>query len=161
MTTNVHDYAARLRWEGNTGRGTSTYTSYERSWRVGIEGKPDLAGSAAAMFRGDAARHDPEDLFLAAIVSCHMLSYLALCAREGVDVVEYEDEARGRLVLEGGGGRFEEVVLHPTVTVRDEATVELAERLHVTAHELCFIASSCRVPIRHQAVVRVGVEVRA
>jgi organic hydroperoxide reductase OsmC/OhrA len=157
MATNVHDYTARLRWEGNTGAGTSSYTSYERSWRIRLDGKADLQGSAAAMFRGEAAKHDPEDLFLAAIVSCHMLSYLALCARQGVDVLEYEDEARGRLVLAGGGGRFEEVVLHPTVTVRDEASVGLATRLHETAHELCFIASSCRVPIRHQAVVRAQV----
>src|SRR6188768_3140337 len=106
MATNAHDYAARLCWEGNTGAGTASYTSYERNWRIRVDGKPDLAGSAAAMFRGDAAQHDPEDLFLAAIASCHMLSYLALCARQGVDVVEYQDEARGRLVLAGGGGRF-------------------------------------------------------
>lgn len=162
MTRGVHEYAARLVWDGNNGTGTATYAGYGREYRVLMGGKPDLAGSADPMFRGDSGRHNPEDLFLAAISACHMLSYLALCARQGIRVVAYEDDVRGVMKLdERGGGKFEEVELHPAVTIEasgDPATArELQERaleLHEKAHELCFIAASCSVPIRHEPTVR-------
>jgi organic hydroperoxide reductase OsmC/OhrA len=152
-----HAYTARVVWEGNTGEGTARYAGYGREYRVVIAGKPDLAGSADAAFRGDAGLHNPEDLFLSSISACHMLFYLALCAREGVRVTAYEDEARGVMrVRADGGGRFESVTLHPRVTLADAEHVGMAERLHERAHALCFIANSCGFPIRHEATVRVG-----
>jgi organic hydroperoxide reductase OsmC/OhrA len=156
MTGGAHEYAATLVWEGNTGVGTASYAGYERRYRVRVAGKPDLAGSAHAAFRGDPALHDPEDLFVAAIAACHMLAYLALCARHGVRVLAYEDDARGTLRLDpGGGGRFEEVALRPAVTVADDAHARLALALHDDAHARCFIAASCGIPIRHRPAVRV------
>ena len=142
-------YAARVVWDGNTGTGTSTYAGYDRHYRVEVNGKPDLAGSSDAAFRGDPALHNPEDLFLSALSACHLLVYLGLCAREGVRVEAYEDAAVGTLALETGGtGRFAEVVLAPRVTVAAGADVALAERLHDLAHARCFIANSCSVPVR-------------
>jgi organic hydroperoxide reductase OsmC/OhrA len=150
-----HEYRAHLQWDGNLGEGTSSYASYGRQYRVLVDGKPEIQGSANPVFRGDGARHDPEDLFLAAISSCHMLSYLALCARHGVRVVAYEDRASGTLELDGsGGGRFREVILRPEVTI-SAGDVTRATQLHDTAHEQCFIASSCSVPIHHEPVIRV------
>jgi organic hydroperoxide reductase OsmC/OhrA len=104
-----------------------------------------------------ADRHNPEDLVLASISACHMLYYLSLCARKGVRVEAYEDEAEGRMVVQsGGGGRFEEVTLRPVVTVAGEGAIEIAKQLHEAAHELCFIANSCSVPIRIDPVIRPG-----
>ncbi|MFW6088810.1 MAG: OsmC family protein, partial [Gemmatimonadota bacterium] len=125
--TITHRYEAALTWTGNEGTGTSDYRSYGRSYTVSIAGKPVLRGSADPTFRGDAALHNPEDLFLAAIAGCHMLSYLALCARRGVRVVAYEDRATGVLTLEGGGGRFTEVELNPVVRVAGEAAGDAGE----------------------------------
>ncbi len=157
MTTVSHTYDARLDWTGNTGEGTARYDGYGRRWRVRTAGKPDLEGSAARIFLGDPALHDPEDLFVAAITTCHMLAYLALCARHGVKVVGYEDDARGTLVLHaGGGGRFEEVVLNPRVTVADPSHADLALSLHEAAHDRCFIATSCSTPVRHRPSVHVA-----
>ncbi len=151
-----HEDRAHLIGDGNHGDGTSSYAAYGRQYRVVIDGKPELAGSANPMFRGDAGRHDPEDLFIAAITSCHMLSYLALCARNGVRVVAYEDRASGTLALDpAGGGKFEEVTLRPIVTIADSER-ERAMKLHETAHEQCFIANSCSVPIRHEATIQVA-----
>src|SRR6185436_20939887 len=102
-----HEYRTHLIGDGNRGDGTSSYAAYGREYRVVVQGKPELSGSANPAFRGDAGKHDPEDLFLAAIASCHMLSYLALCARNGIRVVSYEDQASGTLVLDpSSGGRF-------------------------------------------------------
>ena len=81
-----------------------------------------------------------------------MLAYLALCARRGINVSAYEDSASGTLALEGDGGRFTEVTLRPQVTIAG-GDLALAEQLHHAAHEQCFIANSCSVPIRHEATV--------
>lgn len=150
-----HRYRSHLVWDGNTGDGTTSYAAYSRTYRVRIEGKQELQGSANPMFRGDGALHDPEDLFLASISACHMLSYLALCAMQGVTVTAYEDRAEGTLEVDRGGGRFTEVTLHPSVTI-SSGDLTLAQSLHEKAHEQCFIANSCSVPIRHDAVVVVG-----
>lgn len=153
----AHEFAAGVVWEGNTGEGTADYAAYSRRYRVSVDGKPDLAGSADPSFRGDADRHNPEDLFLASISACHMLFYLSLCARGGVRVLAYEDRATGTLRMEpGGGGRFQSVTLHPVVHVDAGSDAELAARLHDQAHALCFIANSCGVPIHHQPVIHAG-----
>lgn len=153
-THKTHDYSARLVWDGNLGEGTSSYTAYGRQHHVEIAGKPDLAGSSDPLFRGDPTRHNPEDLFLTAVAACHMLFFLSLCARQGIRVVAYEDDVHGTMHVDTrGGGRFEEVVLRPRATLAvgtAAADVERATALHETAHELCFIANSCSVPIRHE-----------
>lgn len=155
MSEREHSYAARLVWDGNIGEGTASYTSYGREYHAAIEGKPDLAGSSDPAFRGDPAKHNPEDLFLTSIAACHMLFYLSQCARRGVRVLAYEDEVRGTMTVDAnGGGRFKEVRLNPVVTIADAAQALLAEQLHEAAHELCFIANSCSIPIRHRATVR-------
>lgn len=155
MNKGEHHYNAHLIWDGNRGDGTATYGGYGREYRVVIDGKPELQGSADPAFRGAPDRLNPEDLFLASIASCHMLSYLALCARERISVLAYEDAATGTMKEDGrGGGRFEEVVLHPRVTVASAEHIERATHLHERAHELCFIANSCSVPIRNVPEVR-------
>lgn len=154
---NPHTYKSQLIWDGNLGEGTSTYPGYGRQYRVVIDGKPDLHGSADPLFRGEAEKHNPEDLLLAAVSSCHMLSYLALCARASINVVDYRDDASGDLVFDNkGGGRFEEIRLHPVVTLADAKDIDRAMALHEKAHELCFIANSCSTPIHHEAVVQVA-----
>ncbi len=155
MSKREHRYDAHIVWDGNRGEGTSGYESYGRQYRIRIAGKAELAGTADVAYRGDPAKHNPEDLFLASISACHMLTYLALCARSGVRVLAYEDAAVATMREDArGGGRFEEVVLRPTITVASAGEVERAARLHDRAHELCFIAGSCRVPIHHRVTVR-------
>ncbi|HEX6086563.1 MAG TPA: OsmC family protein [Thermoanaerobaculia bacterium] len=150
-----HEYRTHLIWDGNRGDGTATYAGYGREHRILIDGKPELLATADAAFRGDAAKHNPEDLLVAALSSCHMLSYLALCARAKLQVVAYEDDARGTMQEDGkGGGRFVEVVLHPVVTLARAEDAARATELHERAHELCFIANSCNFPVRHEAEVR-------
>jgi organic hydroperoxide reductase OsmC/OhrA len=160
MANDTHHYDVLITWDGNRGEGTATYAGYGREHHASIDGKPPIELSADAAYRGNPARLNPEDLLLTAISSCHMLSYLALCARKGVKVLEYRDAARGTMVTDArGGGRFTEVVLHPDVVVAFAADVERATRLHEEAHALCFIASSCRVPIRIEPTIRVETRV--
>lgn len=156
MANDTHHYDVSIHWDGNRGDGTKTYAGYGREHHATIEGKPRIELSADALFRGDDTRLNPEDLLVTAIASCHMLAYLALCARRGVQVLAYRDAARGTMMTDArGGGRFTEVVLHPEVVVASESDVERATQLHEEAHAVCFIANSCSVPIRNEPLVRV------
>jgi len=149
----THRYCATLEWTGNRGQGTADYRAYGREHVVRIAGKPDLLGSADAAFRGDATRHNPEDLLIAALSACHMLWYLHLCADAGIIVTAYSDAAEGRMALDKeGGGRFVEVVLRPEVTIA-KGEIAQAEGLHARANALCFIANSVNFPVRHQPAI--------
>ena len=150
----MHTYQLQLDWTGNTGKGTSTYRSYERSYTVAIDGKPTLEGSSDPTFRGDAAKYNPEELLVAALSSCHLLWYLHLCAEAGIVVTAYADTAIGRMQLESdGGGAFTQVILQPTVTVADAAHSAQAEALHARANQLCFIARSVNFPVLHRPTI--------
>ncbi|NYF27921.1 MULTISPECIES: OsmC family protein [unclassified Microbacterium] len=153
-TLGEHRYALTSTWTGNTGAGTTGYRDYRRDVTIEIEGKPDLLASADKPFRGDASRWNPEDLLLASLSECHLLSYLHACVTAGVVVVSYRDRATGMMREDGaGGGSFVEVMLHPEVVVAEESMIEAAERAHTQANEWCFIANSMNFPVRHEARV--------
>ncbi len=150
-----HSYKLTVRWTGNTGTGTDSYRSYERSHTISIDGKPDISGSSDPAFRGDKTKHNPEEMLLSALSTCHMLSYLHVCVVAGVVVTAYEDEATGVMrETPDGGGHFTEVTLHPVVTIADASMADLANELHEKASKLCFIANSVNFPVHHQASVR-------
>ena len=154
MTGKEHHYAAGLRWTGNRGTGTSGYREYDRSFDLSAAGKPVLAGSADATFRGDAAKWNPEEMLLSTLSSCHMLSYLHLCADAGITVLEYTDDASGTMELTtDGAGHFTSVTLRPRVLIASASDLATAEALHHLAHEKCFIANSVNFPVRCQAAV--------
>ena len=149
----THKYTATLTWTGNKGTGTNDYREYERSHTWSVAGKPDIPCSSDTPFRGDGSRHNPEDMLLASLSSCHMLWYLHLCADAGVIVTQYTDQPHGVMTeVPGGGGHFVSVTLHPVATVTEEWMIEKAQALHDAAHKKCFIANSCNFPVMHEPV---------
>jgi organic hydroperoxide reductase OsmC/OhrA len=151
-----HIYETTLVWTGNLGDGTRNYTGYSRAHEISIEGKPTIVGSSDPHFRGDPARYNPEELLLAALSACHMLSYLHQCAVAKIVVVDYHASATGKMVeTPDGGGHFTEVVLRPRVMVSKDSDVEKAQELHHKAHELCFIANSVNFPVRAEAEISI------
>jgi organic hydroperoxide reductase OsmC/OhrA len=150
-----HSYSVALAWTGNRGTGTSDYRAYGRDHSLSAQGKPDIAGSSDPVFRGDRDRWNPEELLLAALAQCHLLSYLHVAATAGVVVVAYTDDSVGTMTqTRDGGGHFTGVTLRPSVTVADPSQVELAQSLHTRAAELCFIASSVNFPVGHEPTTR-------
>ncbi|ROR92460.1 OsmC family protein [Nocardioides aurantiacus] len=150
----THHYRLETTWTGDRGTGTSGYRDYDRDVTLRAAGKPDLLGSADKPFRGDPSRWNPEELLLAALSQCHLLSYLHVAVTHGVVVTGYRDAATGSMEQQGIGGRFTEVVLHPEVTVADPAHLDLATRIHAEASAACFIAASVAFPVRHEPVTR-------
>jgi len=153
----MHHYELRMQWTGNLGTGTSHYRAYERNHTITFPNKPELLASADPTFRGDPTRYNPEELLLAALSGCHMMSFLHVCVTAGIVVTAYEDHATGSMVVNSdGSGRFTEVTLNPIVHVAEIGMTENLAELHRQANQLCFIANSCNFPIKHQAISKIG-----
>jgi organic hydroperoxide reductase OsmC/OhrA len=147
-----HNYNTSIVWTGNRGTGTSSYRSYNRSYDLSAPGKTTIAASADATFHGEAAKWNPEEMLQAALSSCHLLSYLHLCADAGITVLTYTDNAEGSMRMNpDGSGQFTSVTLHPVVTIAAGQDISQANALHHRAHELCFIANSVNFPVACKA----------
>jgi organic hydroperoxide reductase OsmC/OhrA len=156
MKPDDHRFECRLTWTGAAKGPTSDYATYSRECRVEFPGKPPIALSSAPAFRGDPALADPEDLLVAALSSCHFLSYAALCARKGVRVVAYEDDALGIMSRGERTFHFTDVLLRPRVTIAPDSDPDLARSLHERAHAECFIGASVNFPVRHEPTILVA-----
>ena len=155
--TQEHHYTIGLEWLGNRGTGTSDYRSYGREHVVLADGKPAIEGSADRTFHGNAERWNPEELLLAALSQCHLLSYLHVAVSHGIVVTAYSDRATGIMVqTPDGGGHFVSATLHPVVTVDSADADELARACHREASEKCFIASSVNFPVSHEPRILVA-----
>ncbi len=137
-------------WLGNRGTGTSGYRAYGRQSTVTAAGKHPIDASADRTFHGDADRWNPEELLLAALSECHMLSFLHVAVQHGVVVTDYTDAATGTMVQQGDGGHFTSAVLRPVVTVAAPVDDELFARMHHEAAGKCFIANSVNFPVTHE-----------
>jgi organic hydroperoxide reductase OsmC/OhrA len=152
MSLDEHHYALTVTWTGNLGEGTSGYRAYSRDHDIEIPGLPVLKGSADPTFRGDPGRYNPEQLLLAALSQCHMLSFLHVAVKHGVVVTGYRDRAEGLMrTNRDGSGQFESVTLRPVVATKEPVAPDTLAEMHREANSLCFIARSVNFPVRHEA----------
>lgn len=148
-----HRFAVFLEWTGNRGAGTRDYRAYGRDHVVRAEGKHEISGSSARVFHGDSERWNPEEMLIASLSQCHLLSYLHVAASNGVVVTDYTDAATGIMKQTAdGGGHFASVTLRPVVTI-SAGDLDLALSLHHDASLKCFIANSMNFPVGHEPVV--------
>ena len=148
-----HDYAVSVQWLGNLGSGTTGYRDYGRDGILRAADNAPIEGSADRPFRGTPGRWNPEQLLLAALAECHMLSYLHVAVKHGIVVTAYEDDAVGTMTQVGEGGHFTSVTLRPVVTIA-AGDPDTAQRIHADASALCFIAASVNFPVGHEPSIR-------
>ena len=148
MTTST--YSTHLVWSGSTGAG---YRTYSRTHRAVAPPAAEVALSADPHFRGDAALLNPEQLLVMAASSCQLLSFLAVAARAGVDVLGYEDDASGVMPHAHGRVALERIELAPVVRVAPGTDTERVLSLVQQAHEECYVANSLRTEVRVDATV--------
>ena len=139
-------FQSHLEWSGAANGATRDPATFSRDLEVTI-GPTAVAMSSAPGFRGDAARVNPEQLFVASLSACQALTYLFLAAKHGVPVSGYADDAEGRLGLAEGRMRVSRVVLRPRITLADRASEVAARELVDKAHADCFIANSTTTPV--------------
>ncbi|MEO6489116.1 MAG: OsmC family protein [Ferruginibacter sp.] len=152
MSTQLHTYKATIKWTGNRGEGTKNYKGYDRSHDIIVDDKDVIRASSDPAFMGDRSRHNPEELLVASLSSCHMLWFLHLCSDNGIVVVDYNDLASGTMVETSTVGYFSEVRLKPLVMITDGSKIERCNELHDLAHKHCFIANSCNFPVTHDPI---------
>jgi len=151
-----HHFAVDVEWTGNRGTGTSGYKEYGRENAISAAGKVTIDGSSARVFHGNPERWNPEELLIAALAECHLLSYLHVALNHGIVVTGYTDAATGTMEQTAdGGGHFTSVTLRPSVTIAS-GDPALAQALHEEAAEKCFIAASVNFPVLHEPEVTVS-----
>ncbi len=138
----MSEHRVTVSWMRNGTEFTPQEYGRDHVWR--FEGGSEVAASAAPQYRGNPALVDPERAFVAALSSCHMLTFLALAARDGHVVDSYEVDAVG--FLERNGERrmaITRVVLRPAISWGGEPpSKETLDSLHEKAHKHCFVANS-------------------
>ena len=143
----MSEHRASVHWNRQDKEFTHKEYSREHLWK--FEGGSEILASAAPKYLGDPALVDPEEAFVASLSSCHMLTFLALAAREGFVVDDYRDEAVG--YMERNAEKriaITRVTLDPKITWGSEPpSQEKLNELHEAAHKHCFIANSVTTQI--------------
>lgn len=143
----AHEYRATVRWARNGAAFADNRYSREHVWA--FDGGLEVPASASPSIvplpysREDAV--DPEEAFVAALSSCHMLFFLSQAAKAGFVVESYEDRACGVMAKNERGRLFvSRVTLDPRIAFSQEnpPSPEAIAELHHRAHEECFIANS-------------------
>jgi organic hydroperoxide reductase OsmC/OhrA len=144
----VSEHSATIRWKRES--PDFAYATYNRSHRWEFDGGVVVSASSAPDFQGDPERVDPEEAFVAALASCHMLTFLAIAARKRLVVDDYTDHAVGFMEKNADGRlAITRVVLRPTIAFGGDSrpTIHELAKLHELSHEQCFLANSVRTSI--------------
>src|SRR5215831_5285008 len=151
------EYKATVAWQRGGAKFTDGRYSRAHHWR--FDGGVDVPASSSPHVvpvpLSDPAAVDPEEAFVAALSSCHMLTFLYLAAKQGFVIDEYRDEAIGTLAKNAAGRQAMTVVtLRPAIRFSGDRMPTAAEldRLHHDSHEQCFIASSVTTDVRCEPV---------
>ncbi|HEY4125473.1 MAG TPA: OsmC family protein [Rhizomicrobium sp.] len=145
----MSEHHASIGWKRTS--ADYSYDTYNRAHEMRFkQGQIVLAASSAPEFKGDADRVDPEEAYVASLSSCHMLTFLAICARKRLSVDTYEDDAIGYLE-KGPQGKLwmARATLSPRVKFSSGTNVAAAtlDQLHHLSHAECFIANSVNTQI--------------
>src|ERR1043166_6264629 len=148
-TSPMSSHRAGVRW--NRQSVDFTYDSYNRSHEMTFkDGAIVLPSSSAPAFKGDAARVDPEEAFVGSLASCHMLTFLAICARKRLTVDSYNDDAVG-IMEKGSDGKWSvtRVTLRPRVVFSEGTSIDekTLQDIPHRAHDDCFIANSVKTDV--------------
>ncbi len=141
----MSEHVAEIVWTRTS--ESFAYDHYNRAHDWRFDGGVTVPGSAAPAFKGDPTHVDPEEAYVAALCSCHMLTFLAIAAKKKLTVDAYSDRAVGRMDKNASGKlAITSVDLHPHVTFAPGVEVDAAtmKKMHHDAHENCFIAQSVK-----------------
>lgn len=149
-------HLATIEWQRGKWAGAKGKYSREHLWHVAGGRKLKASDSPALLPRGfaDRAAVNPENMFVAAVSSAHMLSWLHVAFGMQMEVASYVDQAHGILSEVAPGQVWvSEVILRPQITfaVNYEVRPAALARVHELAHENCFIARSIKATVRVQA----------
>lgn len=126
-----------------------TYKTYNRRHHWIVDGGQEISVSAAPQYFGDADCLDPEEAFIGALSSCHLLTFLMIACKRGFQITSYVDDAAGEIGKSPSGAMaITKVTLSPDIVFEGKTpdTSELSA-MHEQAHQQCFIANSVNTQI--------------
>ena len=147
----IHRYSVGCSWSGSTGSG---YLTYDRGHEARVV--PDVSVlrlSADPAFHGDPRLLNPEQLLVTAVVSCQLLSFLAVAARARVEVRGYDDNGEGMMPEDEPPVRLTVITLHPRIRVAPGTNEARVLHLVEVAHRECFVANFLNTDIRIEPTV--------
>jgi organic hydroperoxide reductase OsmC/OhrA len=121
---------------------TRTTWSSARRGVLSASGKPNIAIGSPPEFKGEPDNWAPEELLVASLNTCMMLTFLTLAQAQGLSPVGYETDAEGLLENVDGKYRMTTVTVQPRVTVKSPAELEQARKVMAAVEGHCFIANS-------------------
>ena len=131
-------------------------------WKAGRKGvirlsdRPDLEVSSPPEFKGEAGFWTPEEMLLASVNACTLMTFVAFAQHKGLEFVSYECNAEGALENVEGMYRFTEIVLHPHVRVKSQEAVDRAQEILASAHANCFVSNSLLSPVKIHPEISAG-----
>ncbi|MBX7152380.1 OsmC family protein [bacterium] len=125
-----------------------------RAGKLGSEGKPEFRVASPPEFKGEASVWTPEDLFVAAVDTCTMTTFLAFASRKQLHIVAYSSHAEGLLEFTDGGYQFTKIVIRPEIIVQSSEAIPDVEKLIHDAHDNCLIARSIKPKVTIEPVIR-------
>jgi organic hydroperoxide reductase OsmC/OhrA len=145
----MSEHIATIKWVRNN--SDFSYRKYSRDHLWIFDNGVEVPASAAPAYLGNPQRVDPEGAFVAALSSCHMLTFLALASNKNFVVDSYEDRAIGHLEKNAAGKlAITRVELRPKIAfgAAKAPTAADIEWLHDKAHRECFIANSVTTTVQ-------------
>jgi organic hydroperoxide reductase OsmC/OhrA len=144
----MSEHTITLNWKRTT--PDFNYKTYERTHTINFSGGSHIQVTAAPEYLGDPKITNPEELLVAALSSCHMLTFLALAAYKGLIIDNYNDEAIG-VVGKNAAGKMAvtQVTLRPKITFSgNQPDAQVLHEIHEKAHVNCFIANSVNTEVK-------------
>jgi len=122
--------------------------------RARVEAPPrqPLQGSPSSEFDGDATAWSPEHLLLSSLGLCMLTTFEAFCARDGVELIDWQAKMKGAVERSKNGLIFSSIVL--CVDMEVGGNVEQAERTLEETKRYCLILNSLSVPVVVEANIR-------
>ena len=147
------EHKATIRWKRTSDEFLKGRYSREHTWTFdgGVTVPASPSPSVVPAPWSNPANVDPEEAYVAAVSSCHMLTYLFIASKQGYQIDSYEDEAIGTMTKGANGVPWVSLItLHPKIVYSGDKKPQLAdeEQLHHLAHEQCFIANSIKTEVK-------------
>ena len=148
LYNDMSEHKVTLKWE--RGGAEFSYQKYPLDHTWSFDGGHTMMATAAPAYLGNPANVDPEEAFVAALSSCHMLTFLAIACKQKFVLASYEDAAVGHMEKNADGKMaITRVELRPKIMWSGDRrpSAEELDKMHHSAHENCFIANSVKTHV--------------
>jgi peroxiredoxin-like protein len=144
----METFKIELKWKNDS--IDLNYENFNRNHEIQLSKDQHILASAAKTYLGDESKTNPEELLASALASCHMLTFLAICAKLKIVVTHYTDDAVAILDKNDEGKlAITKIILHPEIKLINNVIIEHEKliSLHDKAHKNCFIANSIKCAV--------------